>query len=433
MSGLPFWLNANDPGTGKTYEALASLERPRDVLVMCPNGVKSVWQDHIRDMYPKATVQVLGGPHKTIDNAADFVIVNWESLSRIPELAEWQWLYVIADEAHAIKNKKTNRARAIKKLTAEHRIALTGTPIINNPAELWSILNWLDKKTWSGYWKFFHRYVDSYQVPPAGYYKIIGSKNEDELWERIAPFTTRRLKRDVLEELPDKYYTFPVIPLHPKQRKAYEQMKKDSLAWLEQLPNDVELPAPTVLAQLIRLRQFASAYCMTYDIYPPNAPDDEYTQTKVRMTEPSSKLDALDEIVENLAAPVVVFSQFRQLIDLAAERLGRYHRVVKMTGQTPQHARGALIEGFQRGKWDVFLTTIQAGGVGITLHRASTCVFLDRAWSPADNSQAEDRLHRIGQKSAVHIISLQAENTVDQAIESRLEWKRDMIRKILDS
>jgi SNF2 family DNA or RNA helicase len=151
------------------------------------------------------------------------------------------------------------------------------------------------------------------------------------------------------------------------------------------------------------------------------------------MSEPSSKLDALMELVGNMGdEPVVVFSQFKQLIRLAERRMvdaGISH--VTFTGDTPERERGGMIEDFQEGKVRVFLATIQAGGVGITLHHASTAIFLDKTWSPAQNLQAEDRLHRIGQENAVQIINIAATKTVDQVVESTLQRKARWFREIL--
>lgn len=421
-----YFLNANEPGTGKTYEALFDAQKSQRTLIVCPNSVKGTWENAGKEVVPWAWQTTLSGPTKArLDDFSEgLCIVNWEALRLIPELEKRKWDYVIADEGHAIKNRKTQQTRALKRIkNVKYKRLLTGTPIINKPDELWSLLNWLDRKTWSSYWKFYNRYVDWVD---SGYgYKItIGSKNEAELWERIAPFTSRRLKKDVLPQLPDKYITFMPIELHPKQAKAYKEMKKTSLAWLEQQPNDQPLPAPTVLAQLTRLRQFASAYCELYG-------EDDKERIYVRMSEPSSKLDALEDIMAGRNGPVVVFSQFKQLIYLARDRLKAYDCAV-LTGDTPQGARAPMIAAFQQGHYDAFLATIQAGGVGIDLFVSSTCVFLDRAWSPAYNTQAEDRLHRNGQKNAVQVIVMQSVGTVDLVIERKLVWKASLVRNIID-
>ncbi len=436
----PGFILGDEMGLGKTYQALAELreyaaqdhrtDATYKVLIVAPKSVHSVWEDAIVAMGLDWPVLAVDGAHKA--NVAKyrngFLIVNSEALRLIPALALHHWDYVIADEAHVFKNRQAKRTKALKKIKADHKRALSGTPFINRPDELWSLLNWLDKKNYGSYWRFFEEYID-YEIGYPGNYKIIkGPKNVDKLRELLKPIMIRRLKADVLKELPDKYYTTIRVDLTPQQRKAYDEMRKDSLAWIEQQPTDAPVAAPMVLARLTRLRQFASAYGVVEA-----APDVELP-TSVRMAEPSSKLDALMDILSDTSEPIVVFSQFKQLIQLAAERtektLGKEY--VAFTGDTPQRARANMIERFQRGDVPIFFATLQAGGVGITLHRASTVVFLDRAWSPAMNMQAEDRLHRIGQKNAVQVINIAANDTVDQVVEEKLELKWDWIKRILN-
>lgn len=431
MEGLPYWLNANEPGTGKTYETIAELtmRRASNILIACPNSVKGTWEAAAEDHMPWLYSMTVAGPtrDKVEDYMGGFCIVNYEALRLIPLLADIEWDYVIADEAHAIKNKNAKVSKALKAIKmVGHKRALTGTPIINRPDELWSILQWLDPKSWRSYWKFYERYCDYWQAPQ-GYKVFQGAKNEAELWAAIAGFTSRRLKKDVLPDLPDKYYTYMPIDMHPKQAKAYKEMKKTSLAWLDQYPTKQPLPAPSVLAQLTRLRQFASGYCELKDY----DPDGRSTEPFVTMTEPSTKLDALEDIMEARSGPAVVFSQFTQLVKLAAVRLSAY-RVITFTGDTPQGERRGIVEAFQRGEYDAIILNIQAGGVGIDLFASSTCVFLDRAWSPAYNTQAEDRLHRNGQMNAVQVIVMQSRGTVDHYIERKLGRKASMIRDIID-
>ena len=260
---------------------------------------------------------------------------------------------------------------------------------------------------------------DYWQHPTMGYKKVLGPKNTGHLRAELSQFTLRRLKQEVLTELPEKYYTRVLVDLHPPQRRAYEGMKKDFLAWIGQHENE-PVPAPVVVAQLTRLRQFAAAYAQ-YD-----------EDGRVRLTEPSAKLDALMEIVEGTDQQIVVFSQFKDAIRLAQARLKDAGiSYTTLTGDTPQGQRGERVESFQAGQRRVFLGTTGAGGVGITLHAASIVVFIDRSWSPADNAQAEDRLHRIGQKSAVQVILLEARDTVDQAVEAKLRMKWSWIKQIL--
>jgi SNF2 family DNA or RNA helicase len=197
-------------------------------------------------------------------------------------------------------------------------------------------------------------------------------------------------------------------------------MRDEMIAWIGEQKEDV-LPAPVVIAQLIRLQQFSCAFA-------------EYTeQGRIRLAEPSSKLDVVMEILDETEEPLVVFTQFKQLVNLLANRL-RLQSIphVTLTGDTQQEERPRVVSRFQSGNARVFVGTIGAGGVGIDLFAASTVVFVDRTWSPALNGQAEDRLHRIGQKNAVQVIDLVARNTVDVLNKKpTLVTKQEWIRRIL--
>ena len=192
------------------------------------------------------------------------------------------------------------------------------------------------------------------------------------------------------------------------------------VAWVGE-NQDQPLIAPVVIARLIRLQQFAAAYMEP-------APGGEGWS----MSEPSSKLDALMDILDDSNEQVVVFSQFKQLIHLANRRLEKAKiPFVEVSGDIGPSQRGENVRRFQDGTARVFTGTIAAGGVGITLTASSTVIFLDRGWSPFLNLQAEDRLHRIGQKNAVQVIDLMAHNTVDLGRAQRLEQKWQWIRELL--
>jgi len=293
--------------------------------------------------------------------------------------------------------------------------------VINRPDELWSILNWLWPKRYTSYWKFFNRYVMTNNLYVRGrtVRQVIGPQNLDQLHTEIKPFFVRRRKEDVLPDLHEKYYTPHHVDLLPVQRRAYDLMRKEMIAWIGSQEEEV-LPAPVVIAQLTRLQQFAVAFA-------------EYDETgRVRLTEPSSKLDALMEVLSETEEPVVVFSRFKQLVNLAGDRLRAADIThVTLTSDTPQQDRRTVVSRFQNGEVRVFIGSIGAGGVSITLTRSSTVVFLDRDWSPALNTQAEDRLHRYGQENAVQVIDIIARRTVDQGKAQMLETKKSWIRQIL--
>lgn len=420
-------LIANDMGTGKTYEAIArdSLIRQRhkgSTLVVAPLSVLSSWKYHFEEL-TDLRVAMVDRTQRTafLKEDADVYLVHWDALRLLPDLRNRVWMHVIADEAHRVKNRKAKQTLALKKIKAAHKSALTGTPVINEPPELWSILNWLWPRTYTSYWQFFNSYTESEVVYPGGYRKVIGPRNELELQKRMGPYTVRRLKAEVLPELPDKYATTVWVELDPKQRRAYESMRKDMLAWVGEHEHE-PLPAPAVIAQLVRLQQFALAF-MTWN---------DETERFV-MSEPSAKLDALMELINDRdGEQVVVFSQFTSSLALLERRLIKKGiTYAKVTGDVKDADRTKAIEDFQAGKARVFFGTIAAGGVGITLTAASTVIFLDRSWSPALNQQAEDRLHRIGQQNAVEVIDIMAVGTVDLGRRARLEQKWTWIKQLL--
>lgn len=425
-------LIGDEMGLGKTHEAIAiDLKRRSEfpemklkTLVICPLPMISTWvkawfswSDHLRVLPINNKNRQHFVDELEHDNY-DVFICHWPALRLLPELANVQWFHVIADEAHALQNRKAKQTLALKAIPAGYKSALTGTPAFDKPDDLWSILNWLYPKYWSSYWAYFNDHIVFENFN--GYRTVIGVNNPEKLQAEMDAFYVRRRKEEVLLDLPEKYYTEIRVDLHPKQRRAYDSMKNDMLAWIgsqESLP----VVAPVVIAQLMRLQQFACAF----------AEFDEVKQ-KMVLSEPSSKIDAILEIIESTGEQVVVFSQFAQVIKLLAARLERKGITVgKFIGETNNIERSRIISEFQDGKIQVFAGTISAGGVGITLTAATTVIFVDRSWSNALNLQAEDRLHRIGQKSAVQVIDIIANDTIDarriKTIQQKWAWIKRLI------
>jgi SNF2 family DNA or RNA helicase len=373
----------------------------------------------------------------------------------IPELLKHKWFHVVADEAHRVGNREAQVTVKSKKIPWQYLTQLTGTPMTSKPQQLWSLLNWAKPKRFTSYHRFFNHHVISvYHVAggdcPANmgggnicfkdhkvpFSVIMGIAHEQELLTEIAPYYVRRLKEDVLEDLPDKYYTTIKVDLGPQQRRVYNQMKTEMLTWVGE-HEDEPLAASQAIVKLIRLQQLACAYAeVTWVKQRKRQPDGSWKIVdvrQVRLIDPSSKLDALMEILDaNPEKQFVVFSQSKQVVKLFEKRLfAKNIPYGILTGDTAQSDRGDMVAAFQRGDLRVFTGTIQAGGVGITLTAASTVIFLDRSWSPAINKQAEDRLHRIGQKEAVQVIDIVAKNTVDLGKLTKLTASWNFIKKLL--
>jgi SNF2 family DNA or RNA helicase len=458
-------LNCDDMGLGKTVQGIAidfakrntfkgtTGKTPPPTLIVAPGStLETPWETHLFRYWPQCKVNVIDPKkrHLFIQAVADsftnprkryfqYHVTHWESLRLMPELQKYLWFHVIADEVQRAKNRKAQQTRALKKLHAMNKLGLSGTAADNMPDDLWSILNWLYPRTWTSY----NRYVDQhikYDVHVEGscecgkwhkrsFRVVSGVAATEQLHTAMAPFYVRRTKDDpsVNIDLPEKTYSEVYVTLHPQQRRAYDAMRSDMLTWVGK-HEDQPLAAPVVISQLIRLQQFAVAYGELHPVV-----RGDKTSLQLRLTEPSSKLDALMEMIEdNAQESFVVFSHSRQVIDLLVARLERKGiSYVRHTGNTPQKDRGNLVERFQRGDARVFAGTIATGGMGITLTAARKVAFLDRPWSPSLGAQAEDRCHRIGQKRNVQIIDFVAKNTVDLGRLQKVEMKWTWVKAIL--
>lgn len=454
----------NDMGTGKTFEAIAldiahreetqlltgfkikpELREPK-TLVVAPLSVLGAWERTYRQL-TDLKVKVINPKKRELflkGEPADVYILHYDVLRLMPELQKVQWLHIIADECQRIQHRKSSQTKEFKKLKTVYKTAMSGTPYTTKIDKLWSVLNWIDPKPstkggFGSYHAFFKQYVPWFEDHD-GYTKVMTreqaeadgpmtvvafDKLEAKLQSRIAPFTVRHTKEEVTPELPEKYYTTHYIDLLPIQRRAYDQMHKHAVAWVGS-NEDQMLMAPVVISQLVRLQQFAGAHA-TIILLPNN-------KKQVKLQLPSAKMDFALEMVQDAEdKQFVFFSQFSQVINLFAgvlSNVGISHS--KLIGDTPHKLRGGIIDRFQAGDTRIFLSTIKAGGAGITLTSANTVVFFDRAWSPADNAQAEDRLHRIGQRSSVQVVDLVASQTIERDRTYNLKMGWEAIRRLLE-
>lgn len=439
-------LVGSEMGTGKTYLAIAlDLERrknppgrARRTLVIAPLSVLSVWQTHYAEL---TDLKMLVTDNSTkakrearwnefVEGDYDVFGINWESVRLLPQLAKYNWLHVIADECHKLGNRDSAQTKAVKKIRkAKFKTGLSGT--LGEKDIIWSPLNWLHRPTWPSYWDWYHEMFHSFvPVDKDGEpldYRIITGLNDAALplfHRQIEPFFVRRMKKDVLTELPDKYYTEIVVDMVPKQARAYHSMRKNMLAWVGEQEDEL-LAAPLTVAKLTRLAQMSNA-CMELDRVDDNGKEFWH------LIEPSPKIDALMELLSNSEQPIVVFSQFAMMVNLIEQRLIKADiSYSKLIGAVPQADRGNLVQDFQNGASRIFLATIAAGGEGITLTRASTLVFMDRTYSVRMNSQAEDRAHRIGQKNALQVIDFMSRGSIDMGRKTTLEYKKTWIKKLL--
>lgn len=459
-------LLASEMGLGKTVQAISALATWQEVtgdalpcLIVCTNTMKKVWEREFEVWAPHLNVTVVQGGKgqrdKQIRSAnhvydedgdlvhereSDVIIMNWESIrnhtklagyghirlsdkeKELKELNEVEWATVISDETHRAKNPGAKQTRALWQVSkpAKYRLALTGTPVTNTPDDLWSIMHFLSPDEWPARTKYIDRFcLTSWNT--FGGLEIVGIRPDtrDEFFKILDPRFKRDLKKAVLSQLPDKTYQERYVEMAPKQRKAYKQLAETMLA---ELDDGDSIFVTNPLARMIRLSQFACSYAELNE------------DGDVVLKEPSCKIDALMEIVEERGgAPLVVFAESRQLIELAEKRLEKNKiPYVSIRGGVSPYDREANVRRFQNREVPVLLGTLGAGGEGITLTAADTLVFLQRSWSLVKNKQAEDRIHRIGQDSdKVEIIDIIAQDTLEDDRLVKLAMKEDRLQEVV--
>jgi SNF2 family DNA or RNA helicase len=417
-------IDANDMGLGKTIEAIATVAEVGangPFLVVCPNAMVETWVEEIAKWAPgppqaKAITgkTPLARRQQISRWPGSWTVVNWEKLRIMPELAAVSWGAVIADEAHRAKNRKAKQTRALWKLDAPLKLALTGTPIMNSPDELWSVLKWLYPKTYTSYWRFYEEYCEYVELNfgPRRGRLITGVKNVDKLRFELADKLVRRTKKEALPDLPDKLPPqIILVPMKPKQRRLYDEVEEQlwvkvaqaaaagEPAALAAVEHHSLLLLPNAAARTVRLRQVASTPALL------GAADD------------SAKLDGIVEYIADMdpEAKAIVFTEFTGTADILAERLDRrkisaaaYH------GKVAAGTRNELKHEFQEQPDPrVLVCTPETGGVGLTLTRANVAILCEEDWTPTNDDQAVDRLHRIGQDKEVHVLVFRCADSVE--------------------
>lgn len=439
-------LISSEMGTGKTHEAIAldELWNPlgkKPTLVVAPLNTFDSWQEKYSAQSPQTDVTVIDRKNReAFINAVrrkrgDVFLCHWDALRLMPELRKVDFAVIIADEVHRASNRKAQATRALKALSAQHKLGMSGTASGDRPENLWSPLNWLYPRTYGSYWKFRKHYCIEEVVTrgDAAYTQITGVKNLGELHEELDPFYIRHLKKEqccahhpegVMPWLADKTYDRIWVDLSPTQRRVYEEMRKEMVAWVGE-HEDSPLVASVVVAQMVRLNQIALA-TPSFD-----------ESSRVRLGSPSSKIGAAKELIlDHGDKQFVLFSSSKQACYLAKQEFEASRPRIScevFSGDTPQSEREGMVKRFQKGNFQVFIGVIQAVGEGTDgLQEATdTAIFLDRSWSTIKNKQAEDRLHRDGQKNAVQIIDIMARDTLDFGRHQRLETKWEWIKAIL--
>ncbi|MGX6444405.1 DEAD/DEAH box helicase [Neobacillus sp. K501] len=410
---------ADDMGLGKTLQSityiLSELQEVRKskqpILVACPSSLTYNWLSELRKFAPEVKAKVVDGDKTEraaiLKDAAeeDVVITSYPLLRRDIKWYEKQSFHtVFFDEAQAFKNPLTQTARAVKRVNANHKFALTGTPVENSLEELWSLFHVVFPELFMGL-------------------KEYSQLTKKTIARRIRPFLLRRLKENVLGELPEKIESIDSAELLPEQKKLYAaylaKLRHDTLKHLDK--DTIRKNRIKILAGLTRLRQICCHPALFVDGYKGS----------------SAKFEQLLQIIEEARLAgrrVLIFSQFTKMLQLIGRELFLQGLpYFYLDGQTPSEERLNLTNQFNEGERDFFLISLKAGGTGLNLTGADTVILYDLWWNPAVEEQAADRAHRIGQTSMVQVIKLIARGTIEEKINELQDKKRNLIGEIFDS
>lgn len=443
---------ADEMGLGKTLQIITLLEDAREILingkysdvndnkkqeennklalVISPASLVLNWEREFQKFAPDINViSVIGTARERKQMIKEtqretVILTSYDLLRRdLEHYQKIQFDYCIIDEAQYIKNYSTQNARAVKLINSQQRFALTGTPIENRLSELWSIFDFLMPQYLFSYNKFKERYEMA----------IIRDKDEEKmesLKRQVSPFMLRRLKRNVLKELPEKTETVIYAKLEGEQQKLYKaNLAKAKLEIGKEIKEGgFESNKIAILALLTRLRQVCCHPALCYEEYKHG----------------SNKLDACMEIIEEAISgghKLLVFSQFTSMLEIIEQELRTKNiQYYKLTGSTSKEKRAQLVESFNNEAEEtpdneehvkVFLISLKAGGTGLNLTAADVVIHYDPWWNIAAQNQATDRAHRIGQQKKLQVYKIIAEGTIEEKILKLQESKKDLAEAIV--
>ncbi len=410
-------LIGDDMGIGKTIQALAHIALNQDqlpALVICPASVKYNWLKEARAWLPNMTSAVVEGRSKGTLPDADIVICNYDIISgRLNQLLDADFNIVVCDESHYLKNSKAKRTEATLTVAQQSKsvLCLSGTAVTNRPNEFFTTLNLLRPNEFPSFFNYGQQYCDGFQTRFG--WDFTGASNTEELHHRTRDFCIRRLKQEVLTELPDKVRTIVDIQPSKADLKQYTDLHRSWMDEYELHMNHRTLPAGFVLNMLTALRH-------------------ECGLIKVPST-----VEYIKEYRNITGKPLVVFAHHADVLNstvkLLMEDKDYKWRIAGIKGDMPAHIRQKNVEAFQEGHIDVLFCSTMAAKEGITLTRADTVVFIEREWVPGWEEQAEDRVYRIGQDSdSVHAVYLSVAKTIDEKFNYVIEEKRKVVKAVLD-
>lgn len=418
---------ADDMGLGKTIqvigyiESLLSQNKQAKILIITPSSLVYNWKDEFDKFSNLISLNLISGnaSERQLALSLDYqnvFITSYDLLKRDIDLyTHLVFDCCIIDEAQAIKNANTLASKTVKQIKAQQRFALSGTPIENSLAELWSIFDFL----MPGYLSNYHHFKKRYEVP------IVKKQNQeqlDKLKKSVAPFILRRLKKDVLKELPDKNEIVLFSTMEEEQKKLYlanalEMMNLLKTKFKEKQGDQNKL---LVLTYLMKLRQLCNHPRLVYENY----------------TSPSCKLEQCMELIQNNIDSnhrILLFSQFTSMLDLIIPELQKQHiPFYLLTGSTSKTERIRLVHEFNKNAVPIFLISLKAGGTGLNLIGADVVIHFDPWWNLSAQNQATDRTHRIGQKRKVTVYKLIVKDSIEEKILQLQKQKYELAQSIVE-
>ncbi len=412
---------ADDMGLGKTLQAIAllasTMAEGEMSLIVAPTSLTYNWQKEFSVFAPHIRTQVVSGSYtqrqelyKCIKEKKipDVLITSYPIIRRdIGDMTDMSFRFVVLDEAQQIKNAASAGALAVKQLQAKTRFALTGTPMENHAGELWSIFDFVLPGYLGSRTRFLRRYMDD--------------QNTEELRKKIKPFLLRRLKKDVLDELPDKMETVMAAQMTQEQAKFYQATVSLLRGRVDQVLQEKGFAKGKmeVLSALTQLRQICCH---------PSLVAENYTGS-------SGKLEILMDILPTLLSNgrrVLVFSQFTTMLQIMQKqmKLLGYHTLY-LDGHVPAEERLHMADEFNAGTGEIFLISLRAGGTGLNLTGADVVIHYDPWWNPAAEDQATDRVYRIGQKHKVDVIRLVTHDTIEEQVVELCQRKKELFQQLI--
>ena len=417
---------ADDMGLGKTLQIIAQLLAYKEEgrygtsLVVCPASLVFNWGEEIGRFAPDLKVLLVSGNQETRRGLIsgigeyDVVVTSYDLLKRDVALYEdFQFLTEVIDEAQYIKNHSTEAAKAVKVIRAQTKYALTGTPIENRLSELWSIFDYLMPGFLYGY-DTFRRELESPIVREEDKTKM------ERLRRMVAPFILRRLKEDVLKDLPEKLEEITYAKMEEPQQLLYDSQVARMIQRIEgQDAEEFKRSKIEILSELTRLRQICCDPSLCFDDY------------EGKSAKREACLELLTSAVDG-GHKILLFSQFTSMLALLSEDLTeRGISYYCITGDTPKEKRQELVKSFNQDETKVFLISLRAGGTGLNLTGADVVIHYDPWWNLAVQNQATDRAHRIGQTKVVTVYKLLVKDTIEEKIRNLQENKRELADRVL--